>query len=74
MTEDEIIQRAKRVARLLNEPDVQEAFADIKNDILQHIGLTHWDEAPMREVLHAELRALNRLAIKLQSWTDVLHQ
>lgn len=70
MTEDQIIQRARRVARLLAEDDVAQAFADIEADVFRE-----WQSARderERESLHSVHRATQRLRAKLQSWADEL--
>jgi vacuolar-type H+-ATPase subunit C/Vma6 len=72
MTQEELIIRARRVRALLNSEDVQAVFAELEADMLRDIRLTAWDEAAMRERIHAELRALDRITSRLRAWSDEL--
>lgn len=72
MTEEDIINRGKRVRRLLADEDVQSALIEIERDCWQEWSATSFDESGKREVIHAELRALLRIKAKLQSWVDEL--
>lgn len=72
MTEDELIARGRRAKRLLSDTDVQDAFAEAEAALLQDIRQTAWDDARLRECRHAEIRALDRVRQRLQSYADEL--
>lgn len=72
MTREEELLRAKRVRLLLDSEDVQAAFADIEADMIGDYKRTHWDQVALRESIHAELRALDRIGTRLRTWADQL--
>lgn len=72
MTREEELLRAKRVRLLLNNEDVQTAIHDVEASILQDIRQTAWDESSKREMLHADIRALDRLVTRLRVWVEEL--
>lgn len=72
MTDDELIARGRRARRLLSDSDIQTAFAETEAVILQDIRNSAWDDARLRECKHAEIRALDRVLARLQSYADEL--
>lgn len=72
MDEEAIIARGRRAKRLLAESDIQAAFAETEAVILQDIRNSAWDDARLRECKHAEIRALDRVLARLQSYADEL--
>jgi len=74
MTRDEIVLRAKRVEALLANPDFCAVLSEVETSILMDIRSTGWDEPAKREVLHAEIRALDRVLTRLRAWADAQHE
>lgn len=70
--EERLIARGRRAKRLLADDDVQAAFAEVIADLLDDIRRTAWDDVSIRECKHAELRALDRVQNRLQSYADEL--
>jgi hypothetical protein len=72
MDEEQIVNRGRRAKRLLAEGDVQAAFAETEDALLQDIRNTAWDDVRLRECKHAEIRALDRVRQRLQGYADEL--
>lgn len=72
MDEDQIIARGRRAKRLLADSDVQAAIADVLDALLNDIRNTAWDDQRLRERKHAEIRALDLVTQRLQSYADEL--
>lgn len=64
----DLVQRADSVRDLLSRPAVQEAISEIEADIIEkwRSGAT----VELREAAHAELRGLEALFNKLESYVD----
>jgi hypothetical protein len=70
MSEEAILERARRARALLEEETVMEAFAFIAERLTQEWRHTTTAQAQHREALHAQIAGLDALKAQLAAWID----